>query len=204
MLSSPVIGQGLPHAKLDSLLSEMHDKDQNIRREMIDASQNEDYDPFYYANKMDSIDSANQEILSCILDSVGWPDNLSEKANTGIFLVIDHATKEYSEKYLELVESQADNGLIPKDLYATLYDRILMKNGKKQVYGTQSVMLPDEDGNSVSYIWPVEDADNIDEIRLSVGLNTLEEYMRLIEDAYHVKCIWDKDLKVVDIPYIFK
>ena len=132
MLSSPVIGQGLPHAKLDSLLREMHDKDQNIRREMIDASQNEDYDPFYYANKMDSIDSANQEILSGILDSVGWPENLSEKANTGIFLVIDHATKEYSEKYLELVESQADNGVIPKDLYATLYDRILMKKGKNR------------------------------------------------------------------------
>jgi len=58
---------------------------------------------------------------------------------------------------------------------ALLKDRILMREGKKQIYGSQLYF------NQVTKqleLWPIEDDENVDARRASVGLEPLAEYMK--------------------------
>ena len=62
---------------------------------------------------------------------------------------------------------------------AYLTDRVLLAEGKKQLYGTQFTVV---DGK-----WkprPLEDEANVDKRRAEVGLPPLAEYTKLIEQAY--------------------
>ncbi|MCU1456505.1 MAG: hypothetical protein JWL73_597 [Actinomycetia bacterium] len=54
--------------------------------------------------------------------------------------------------------------------YAFLVDRIRMREGRAQIYGSQFVRSPDGDG---LVPWPVEDLDHVDERRARVGLTPL-------------------------------
>jgi len=58
--------------------------------------------------------------------------------NNTIFLVIDHADSAFMNKYFPLIQQQADNGVVAKSDLATLQDRMLMRRGLKQLYGTQT------------------------------------------------------------------
>ena len=55
---------------------------------------------------------------------------------------------------------------------ALLEDRILMRTGKKQKYGSQ-VTCP----NGVCDVYPIEDPDNVNKRRASVGLEPIEDYL---------------------------
>ena len=57
-----------------------------------------------------------------------------------------------------------------------LEDRILVRNGKKQVYGTQLHSGPDTGGKLV--LAPIEDEEHVDKRRASVGLMPLKEYLK--------------------------
>ncbi len=118
---------------------------------------------------MNKSDKENQKTIFKMLDKEGWPEGLSEKANDAIFLVIQYASHEDRLKYSKMLKLQADKGIVEQKDYATLYDRVLMEKGKKQIYGTQMVAKI-KDGKRVSYVWPVEEPEKIDELRLSIGL----------------------------------
>ena len=54
--------------------------------------------------KMLSTHANHQEYVSNLLDSIGWPDNLSDSANRAIFHVILHAPNSFTEKYIHLLK----------------------------------------------------------------------------------------------------
>ena len=58
---------------------------------------------------------------------------------------------------------------------ALLKDRILMREGKKQIYGSQ---LHFNQVIKQLELWPIEDDENVDARRASVGLEPLAEYMK--------------------------
>jgi hypothetical protein len=60
-----------------------------------------------------------------------------------------------------------------------LTDRILVGSGKKQIYGTETNF---KDGKAVAT--PIDDEDHVDERRKALGLEPLEEYLKLIEEIY--------------------
>jgi hypothetical protein len=57
-----------------------------------------------------------------------------------------------------------------------LEDRILMKEGRKQIYGTQVYSGPETGGKLQLY--PIEDEAHVDERRAAVGMPPLAEYLR--------------------------
>jgi hypothetical protein len=169
---------------IDSLLREIRELDQGVRREFIEAYKSGVTDSLLVLNeRMVKIDRANQKTVFALLNKQGWPEGLSEDANTAIFLVIDHADLSAQKKYLPLVREQADRGVIKISLWATLYDRVLMYTGKKQIYGTQTKTFFDKSkGAQVFYLWPLEDPANVDRLREEVGLPPLEPGANLIRD----------------------
>jgi hypothetical protein len=57
---------------------------------------------------------------------------------------------------------------------ALLEDRVALRQGKKQIYGTQ---LAYDETTGESYVQPLEDPDNVDNRRAAIGLETLQDYL---------------------------
>ena len=193
-----MVAQSYDLKEIDAELCRKGNEDQEIRKKMIEAAQNQSPDFMSIASDMKSIDSKNQEYVSNLLDNHGWSDKLSDCANRAIFYVILHAQENFSGKYITLAKEKADKGVIQKSDVATLEDKILMKSLKPQKYGTQSISKKTENGEDAVYIWPIEDNEKVDELRASVGLPPMDTYLQLAEKQTNRKYNWDKNLTVSD------
>lgn len=197
-----------PARNLDSLLLVVHNRDQAVRREVIRLSQQvpPQVDSLMAAYaRMQAADAANQRIVSDLLDSNGWPEGISPAASETIWLVIDHADLAMQKRYMPLIEEQVRAGRVSKSSYATLLDRMLMREGLPQRYGTQTVSrsrLVEGDSarmESVGYLWPLESPECIDSLRATVGLGPVDEYLKLVEETCGTPCVWDPALRVEDL-----
>lgn len=133
-----------------------------------------------YNEEMKELHNKNAEILSDIIDKIGYPttDKVGKEANEATWLIIQHAIgqPEFMRKCAKLLErAVSENKADPKSL-AYLTDRIAVFEGKEQLYGTQFDW--DEYGNLSAN--PFDDLTKVNERRKSIGLNTLEEQTEII------------------------
>jgi hypothetical protein len=184
--------------EVDAQLCRIGNEDQQIRKKLMEAVQQQSPDIVSVLAEMKAIDVSNQKYVSELLDKHRWPEKLSDDANRALFFVIDHAQNPFAEKYFPLVKEVAAKGVLQQSDAATLEDRILMRNMKKQKYGTQSISKKNEKGENVTYIWPIEDGEKVDELRMSVGLSPINQYMQMLENQSNQKVIWDKEIAVSD------
>lgn len=119
-------------------------------------------------------DSINLIKISKILDTQGWPSKkkIGARGTSTVFLVIQHANQDTKLKYLPLITKAVEKDELPKRQYAMFYDRLVLGQGKKQVYGTQLAMSKE---SKKPYVLPLEDAKNVDKRRAEMGLNTMQE-----------------------------
>lgn len=216
------IVQGMNMAALDSVLQHVHDDDQDVRRNFTVMLQSNNADSILaYQERMEETDSRCRAIVFPILDSVGIPDGLTEKAREALFLVVQHSDVEHQRKYIDLFDAAAKKGLVARADVATMRDRILMYEGRPQIYGTQTftpnrTIIINSDGGkriaddgednggevSVSqptaYLWPVESADGLDARRAEVGLPPMDTYIELFRQS-GVTLVWDRSLTVEKI-----
>ena len=146
---------------------------------------------------MKAYDAENQKYVFDILDSNGWPTGLSKNASNTIYLVIDHAEIADQKKYLHLVKKQSESGVIGKDKYPTMLNGILVSEQKRQIYGTQTKSITRNDARIV-YVYPVEDYQNIDSLRESVGLPPLDVYMQILELTLNAKVQYVDNIDLLD------
>ncbi|MCR5519189.1 MAG: hypothetical protein K6F21_02550 [Bacteroidales bacterium] len=185
----------------NTLLEAVYDKDQEVRQWTAGMAEASAEETIKHEAEMRKTDSLNQILISYILDEKGWPEGLSDKANQGIWLVIDHADDAFRKKYLPLVKAKAEEGILAKSDYATLYDRVLMNDGKAQIYGTQIHMAAEfvEDQFCMQlYLWPVEDISKLDSLRKEAGLSPIEDYLAKTDSLFGQKVVWDKTKTVED------
>lgn len=158
----------------------MRDRDQGIRLLLLEARKK--YGSDAPATKrvharMKRIDAENARRIRQIIDRYGWPgkDDIGEEANETLFLCIQHVDElEVQEKYLPLLKHAVDKGNAEGWHYAFLTDRIRMNSGRKQVYGTQTIV---DSNGELDYVVPLEDPDNVDSLRRSVGLEPMDVYL---------------------------
>ena len=113
-------------------------------------------------------DTDNQEKLDRLILQCGWPGNLdANRATFSAFIVIQHAPLDYQLKYFERVEAANRRGEIPSSKFAWLVDRILVGQGKPQLYGTEF----DYGSNEVA---PIADPANLDQRRKTMGLPPMD------------------------------
>jgi len=120
-------------------------------------------------------DSVNLIKVKSILDNYGWlgADVVGERGNMSLFLVIQHSDLETQEKYLPMMKEAVKIGKAEASSLALLIDRIEMRNGRPQVYGSQITF---ENGKPVVY--QIIDEANVNKRRAEVGLDPLENYVR--------------------------
>ena len=187
--------------RYNRVLEDVYDKDQAARAWTVGMTSLSADEIVEYTAEMERVDSLNQTMVFGILDNDGWPSNLSDKANRAIWIVIDHSDLTSRSKYLSFVRAKADEGILDKSDYAMLNDRVLMEEGKPQVYGTQIKMAATFDGEDMAmqlYLWPVENPDALASLRRSVGLSPIEEYLRSSSESVGQEVIWDKEKTVSD------
>lgn len=121
-------------------------------------------------------DSTNLIAVTRILDERGWlgADVVGANGSSTLFLVIQHADLATQEKYLPLMREAVSKGNARGSDLALLEDRVLLRNGKRQLYGSQIGRDPD---TGEFYLSPLDDPDNVDRRRAAVGLGPLAEYL---------------------------
>ena len=121
-------------------------------------------------------DSVNMARLEEIIAQHGWPgvSLVGKRAALAAFLILQHAQLPQQEKYLPLVKAAADKGDVERAHLAMLEDRVLMRQGKSQIYGTQ---LWNDPSTGELDLYPIEDTVNLDARRAEVGLPPLKEYL---------------------------
>ncbi|HLA55585.1 MAG TPA: DUF6624 domain-containing protein [Flavobacterium sp.] len=145
--------------------------------------------------QIEETDVANLAKITNILDKYGWvgPDVVGAIGNQALFLVIQHSDIKTQEKYLPMMRDAVKKGNARAESRALLEDRVALRQGKRQIYGSQIGDNP-ETGNS--YVLPLEDAENVDKRRASVGLGPLAAYVS------RWKIIWDAKQYAKDLPAI--
>ena len=121
-------------------------------------------------------DSINVSKVSSILDKHGWlgEDVIGPQGNSTLFLVIQHANLATQEKYLPMMREAVKLRKAWSSNLALLEDRVALKRGNKQRYGSQIGQNPN---TGSYYVLPLEDPENVDKRRAEVHLPPLREYV---------------------------
>ena len=126
--------------------------------------------------RQSEIDSANVARLDELIAQHGWLgiDKVGKDGASAVFLIIQHAALAVQERYLPQMQEAVNDGDFPAAYLAYLVDRIRMRKGEPQLYGTQ-LIVSSETGNTELY--PIEDEANVDKRRADVGLGPLADYL---------------------------
>lgn len=190
---------------IDRLLTEVWTQDQAIRQQMIELTRAvtvegrmELVDSLLIVNEaMERIDAKNMAVVDSLLKQ-GLPEGLSEESYKTIWIVIDHASLVQQERHLPLIKQMADDGKIGQDEYATLFDRVAMKQQRPQRYGTQSVHFGTADATQLR-LWPVECPAKLDSLRASVGLSPIAEYLETLTQTMGIDAQFDPAITVEEL-----
>jgi hypothetical protein len=155
-------------------LLEMARRDQQVRERPLPPLNSPDIQPLI--EEMTKIDQANFRRLEKIINEFGWPGKhlVGEEASTAAWLIFQHAHLEQQKRYLPALRSAVGKGEARASNLAMTEDRILVGEGKNQLYGTQI----GSDPNGKPMLHPVDDPANIDERRKAVGLPPIDEYLK--------------------------
>ena len=179
IVSKQVLDAGRVAARAE--LSAMLAADQSVRAKMAEQPSKAmvaGNAPEFAAQwkEQEALDRRNQDQLDRIIKDYGWPTVkwAGREGTEGAFFVVQHADLDYQKKYLPMVRRAVAQDDLSASLLALLEDRIRVKEGKKQIYGTQ--LNTSADGTQV--VFPIEDEANVDARRARVGLGPLSEYLK--------------------------
>jgi len=168
-------------------LVKMGEEDQKHRQEMMDlmdrvaGSDSEKMAKKWKqaVERQNALDGRNRQRLDEIVKAHGWPKKsvFGEEASGVAFLVVQHAELDYQKKYLPLIKEAVAQKEARRSDLAMLEDRILTREGKKQTYGTQ---LRLNQTTQRMELYPIEDEDNVDARRATVGLEPLAQYVKRV------------------------
>jgi len=138
-------------------------------------------------------DSINLVKVMKILDEKGWVGKnvVGATANETLYLVIQHSDLKYQQKYLPMMRDAVKKGNASPGNLAYLEDRVALREGKKQIYGSQVSNHPI---TKKPFVSPLEDPDNVDKRRATVGLGTLSDYLK------YWNVTWDVEAYKKELP----
>lgn len=179
-----IINENIANAKTDPLivlLDSIFYEDQNYRIQLDSVANQYGSKSQEFRNHWRLIhekDSLNRIQVSKILDEKGWlsSDEVGQKGSMTLFLVIQHADLKTQEKYLPSLREAVIKGNAEAANLAIMEDRVALRQGKRQIYGSQ---VSQNAKTGEMYVLPLDDPDNVDKRRASVGLQPLGEYLAL-------------------------
>ena len=171
---SPIKVIDIDCAKKAEILEEIYSLDQNMRL----SDNHSDYNP--------EIDKQNLIKVVSLIENCGMPTTkqVSKKQMSAIWLVFQHADNTNRKKYFPLLKKSAENGDLNKSNIALMEDRILMMDGKPQIYGSQ---ISKNRETKKWELYKLEKPETVDKRRAEVGLGSLKEYLKNWNIEFNIK-----------------
>lgn len=123
------------------------------------------------------LNEMNYTEMQEIVQEHGWPtyDMVGDLAADALLLVVNHhPDAEVRKHYLPKIKAACEAGQGSCVEYAKIHDRILVDEGKPQLYGMQ---FRYNDQNSLEP-FPVKDPELVDKRRTAIGLEPLADYLK--------------------------
>ncbi len=167
-------------------LIQMGKDDQKFRTEIQEYSKKGNYDSPKVKElwkKQAAIDSKNLKRSEEIIAQHGYPSKtqVGKKAAKSIFLIIQHSELKYQEKYIPLFHKAVGNGDLDMKTLALMIDRIEVRRGRPQIYGTQ--IGTDQKTGKLKFD-PIVDELKINQRREHIGLEPIEFYAQRFDLEY--------------------
>jgi hypothetical protein len=164
---------------LVAILDSIYKEDQSYRRQIGEIEEKYGRDSKEMKAHWEIInekDSINLIKIVKILDERGWlgADIIGRQGNSTLFLVIQHSNLETQIKYLPMMREAVKKRNSNASSLALLEDRVALKQGNRQIYGSQ-IGRDKETGEY--FVSPLIDPENVDKRRAEVGLGTLADYV---------------------------
>ncbi|HEY4262824.1 MAG TPA: DUF6624 domain-containing protein [Schlesneria sp.] len=132
--------------------------------------------------RLEDADSQNLFWLKEIVTKHGWPSKslVGGQGAKDAWILVQHADtdRDFQQKCLDQMKALPKDEVDPRDT-AYLTDRVLVGTGKQQLYGTQVII---KNGKFVPN--PIENPDKVDERRKAIGMESLQEYLKFVEQAF--------------------
>lgn len=133
-------------------------------------------------------DSARTVRLQAVVREQGWPSpaRVGRDAVDAAWLVLQHSPDHaWQAELLAVLETRAAAGDLSRSDVALLADRVLLRAGKPQRYGSQFSV---RDGRLIPE--PVEDVAGLDARRAAVGLSPMAEYVKQLAEGFQLPVEW--------------
>jgi len=156
-------------------------EDQAIRNEIIKDGYNL-HDQGLDA-RMAVIDADSTARMKEIVKRYGWPGPGlvgRDGADAAFFLVQHSPDLAFQQAMLPPVRRSYESGKLSAWNYALLQDRVLVREGKPQMYG----MSLNHWAGEAPVLDPIEDDANVDKRRAKIGLPPLHEYLEFMKRLY--------------------
>lgn len=173
--------QDVNYDSIKNILEDIYIKDNTLRVGLIglhERYKNDSKNMKFYRSLIERQDSLNRIPVINILNKYGWlgKSDVGNSANKALFLVIQHGDIEMQEKYIPLMKESVEKKESNVEDYAEMFDRILVRKGNKQEYGTQ---LKYTNGIEHIKLCPIRDSINVDKRRLDLGMDSLNVYLKV-------------------------
>ena len=166
-------------------LLEMRQKEQAIQAKIDEAS-----DQFGDEQALFELDEQQQKInvehmtkLEGFMNDEGWISSkkYGNTASRQALAILKNTGGERLEPHLDMVLKAAENGEANPTDVAYIHDKVLMHQGKKQLYGTQIAF---NEKKGINDVYPIQDEANVDTRRAKVGLEPLAEALKKMGIKY--------------------
>jgi hypothetical protein len=166
---------------LQNQLVKMAEQNQQIRQSLIK------YDPENVPIALQSvateINNLHTQTLKEIINLHGWPSKkqIGGKGIQSAFVLVQHSQDlAFQQDMLPfIIQSYLDKDGIEGQDVAQFTDKVSIKLGKKQVFGTQAELV---DGKIV--FAEIENEETVDPLRAQMGMPPLAEYKKTLENFY--------------------
>jgi hypothetical protein len=170
----------------DGLRAELFERvaeDQAVRERLTAATRAGRSPDTALIRELTAVDSANTHWLRDVVARHGWPDHdaIGRDGASAAFLLVQHADDDttFQSAVLVALEDAFRRGQAEGQNLALLADRVALKRGQPQRYGTQARV---ENGRLV--LEPLADSANVDVRRAEMGLPPLGDYLRVLDSIY--------------------
>ena len=174
-----------PDSALRAELVRLGVEDQAVREGFGSAMASNDS---AFAMRMVRTDSARTTRLRQIVAEHGWPGRAlaGDDGAKAAWLILQHSpSTEFQQEMLPVLWQAAERGDIDKASVAMLTDRVLVKEGKAQRYGSSFGM---QNGRLEAH--RIEDFAGLDARRAAVGLPPMQEYVDTLRVVYRLPVTW--------------
>lgn len=158
----------------------MREKDITTRTSLVEKGELSDKE---YHPVMKSVHEENNKRIKEIIEEFGWPleSEVNEDGAEAAWLIVQHAVLEprLQEECIGLLKDAVEIGEAKGWFLAYLQDRVLIRQGKPQIYGTQHEVV-----NGRMKPMKTENPDEVNKRRDILGIWLQEEHAASLQKDY--------------------